>query len=282
MTVTGYVYLRRFLLLLITSLFSISIQPTQGDAFVVYDAMKSRFKPDLTQYGLQPIQVIYAGWLWEKGEARTEPNLDRIRQVSNALDPQIPVCIDIEHWKVKGDLDLVEDSLRKLKYVADSFKLLNPDAMIGYYGILPIRDYWRAIGAKGNRAKQQWVQENLRIKALAASVDIVFPSLYTFYNKPDKWVRYAKENIKEARKYKKPVYVFLWPRFHRNQQDIPVEFWRLQLKTAKENADGIVLWDISTSIWDPEAKWWNETVSFLNETSEGASDKGVPFGKTVQ
>ena len=53
-------------------------------------------------------------------------------------------------------------------------------------------------------------QENDQLRPLAGAVDILFPSLYTFYTDQGGWVRYAYAQIAEARRNAngKPVYVF--------------------------------------------------------------------------
>src|SRR5205085_1032044 len=82
-------------------------------------------------------------------------------------------------------------------------------------------------------------------RSLAETVDAVFPSLYTFYRREDSdgWVTYAKANLEQARRYQKPIYAFLCPRYQNTFQDIEADFWRLQLQTCRELADGCVIWD---------------------------------------
>ena len=73
--------------------------------------------------------------------------------------------------------------------------------------MLPIRNYWAPV--RGDSAAiSDWQAENRRLQRLADAVDIIFPSLYTFYDDPAGWVTYAVANIKEARSYGKPVYAF--------------------------------------------------------------------------
>ncbi len=117
------------------------------------------------------------------------------------------------------------------------------------------------------------------------------------------WKAYAIANISEARKYHKPVYAFLWPQFHdetkaclearKKQGDltspkilgckdpgrdgvstIPGDYWRFQLETVYELADGLVIWDYSKSKdeggdWNDltncknSSHWWFQTLDFL-------------------
>ena len=103
---------------------------------------------------------------------------------------------------------------------------------------------------------------------LAEHVDIVLPSLYTFYNDPQGWDVFAAALLQSARRYNKPVYAFLWPEFHVSNQflrgkNLPGNFWRHELEFCRARADGIVIWGGWQEQWDENAEWWLETKSFL-------------------
>jgi len=83
---------------------------------------------------------------------------------------------------------------------ADIFRSENRDAQVGFYSDLPVRDYWRAIGNRDGAKYKSWQQENDTLSDLAEHVDVVFPSLYTFYEDTAGWVRYAQANLAEARR----------------------------------------------------------------------------------
>ena len=63
--------------------------------------------------------------------------------------------------------------------------------------------------------------------------------------------------------------MFLWPRYEENKptdvtgQYMPADFWRLQLETCRQYADGIVIWGGWQEQWDENAPWWVETKKFL-------------------
>jgi hypothetical protein len=69
----------------------------------------------------------------------------------------------------------------------------------------------------------------------------------------------------EAKQYGRPVYPFLWPQYHKSWKPIDRDFWRLQLETVFDNADGMVIWTPAKGKprWNPVAPWWEETVDFL-------------------
>jgi hypothetical protein len=90
-------------------------------------------------------------------------------------------------------------------------------------------------------------QDNNRAASLARGVDMVFPSLYTFYPDQAGWLSFAAAQVCEARRLSSgPVYVFLWPEYHPGSSSggeaISPDYWRFQLETARRLADGIVIW----------------------------------------
>ena len=127
---------------------------------------------------------------------------------------------------------------------------------------------------------KQWQRENDAVSSLASDVGIIYPSLYTFYDDVDGWVRVAKENIAEARRisHGKPVMPFLWPQYHDSAhalafQPLPKDFWERQLATVHSDADGVVIWggwdfkNHKVSEWDEGAEWWTATKEFLQHAT---------------
>ena len=184
--------------------------------------------------------------------------------------------IDIEHWALRGSSEVVTDSLQKYLMVLEWFRKSAPDFSVGYYGIPPLRDYWRAIKDHTTQDYISWVNENDAIAPLTTAVDNFYPSLYTFYPDQDGWKRYAMAQIEEARRVGKgkPVYVFLWPQYHDSNRllggrYLPEDFWQLELETARQFADGVVIWggwDLKSNRpakWDDNARWWKVTKDFM-------------------
>jgi hypothetical protein len=149
------------------------------------------------------------------------------------------------------------------------YGVVRKESNLGLYGILPIRDYWRAIDPV---KKLLWQAENDKLESLVDFVDVLYPCCYTFYDDRAGWVKYATANIQEARRLSKgkPVIVFLWPQYHNSNatligQLIPSDYWRLQLETAKQYADGVVIWGGFQVQWDELAPWWIETKDFISK-----------------
>jgi hypothetical protein len=257
---------------------------TQGQSlpgpkpFPVFDGMLYSDKPDLSVYGIRPITVIYAGNFgpdWYK-EADRLPDLEAVQAVArDAQQKGHVVVLDIEHWPLGGSPDSSHDSLAKYKTVLQWFRAAAPGFSVGYYGAPPIQDYWRAIKEASSQEHRAWMAENNRVRSLAGAVDVLFPSLYTFYPDQAGWKKYAIAQIEEARRYGngKPVYVFLWPQYHDSNRllgnrFLPEDYWLLELETAKQYADGIVIWggwgtDNRPARWDENAAWWKVTKKFL-------------------
>lgn len=243
--------------------------------FKIYDATLYKNKPSLNQYKIKTIPIIYENVFFGKNKS-TEifPGISNIKKaVSNIKKSGSNIIIlDIERWEVKGNADLAQKSVNKYIKVIDNIRQQSVESLIGYYGLPPIRDYWRAVSGINSMAYKSWAKENDAIQLLTAKVDVIFPSIYTFYSDQVGWEKYAIAQISEARRLggQKPVFVFLWPQYHDSNKIlggryIPTEFWRLQLETVKQHADGIVIWGGWQQNWDANAPWWLETLKFMEE-----------------
>ncbi len=245
------------------------------DGFAVFDALMHTGKPASEQLGLRRIKVVYGGSLWRPGRSNDEPDEVQVRwqarRLGRGLREKPLVCIDIEHWRLSGPE--TDRSIEKMQSVIRWMREEEPSLRYGFYSALPIRDYWRATKHFGRKKYDDWIDENRRLKRLGEQVDVVFPSLYTFYDDPDGWEAYATANLEQARQYGKPVYAFLWPAYHVSNeslagQPIPADYWRRQLDLCREHADGIVLWGGYQRYWKIDAPWWRETARFLETLRE--------------
>jgi hypothetical protein len=247
-----------------------------GRPIVVFDGTLYRHKPDLLPYGIQPITIIYEGQLWPTGQNRDHlPEQDLVRRVALEAKARGTVAVlDIEHWPLRGDPAIVESSLTKYLTVLRWFQEAAPGLDVGYYGSPPLIDYWRTIQDPSSPDYRSWQTENNQLAPLAEQTSALFPSLYTFYGDRRGWLTYALAQITEARRYagRKPVYAFLWPQYHESNrvlggQYLDPGYWKLQLETAGEHADGIVIWGgwgrDGPLEWDEHAPWWNMTKAFL-------------------
>lgn len=284
---------------LLTNTGSIVINRFESD-FQIFDGTSFSGAPDLSAYGIQAVDIAYVNEFF----AGSWPNIDldtlsepKIRQLANqAADAGQILIIDIEHWgldnRTVSEAE-VDESLDKYAQIVTWLRDERPELEVGLYGVPPIRDYWVPalyLEALENQHipywasqlatldanYQSWQAANDRLTGLADQMDYLFPSLYTFYDDRDDWRRYAVGNISEARRYGKPVYPFLWMNFHGSHPTtpgafIPGDFWRQQLETVGQYADGAVIWgglDLQNPDkypWDDNAPWWQETLDFIDQ-----------------
>jgi len=247
-----------------------STTPADTDSFPVFDTMFYPNKPNTGNLGMKPLRIIYAGAIWNHGEDRSEPNETKIRQVARTLPDATLVCLDIEEWPVTGPQ--ADESIRKLTAVIQWMREENPTLKLGYYSLIPVRDYWRALEGPGTSQYNQWVRDNQKMQQLAQHVDAVFPSLYTFYTDEDGWEEYAGANLQQAKQYNKPIYPFLWPQYHPSNATMRDRFmtgsyWAKQLNLCRSAANGLVIWGGSGS-WPrstQDLNWWDQTKAFLDD-----------------
>src|SRR5699024_5492339 len=180
------------------------------------------------------------------------------------------VVVDIEHWPLDGPRSEVETNIDRLLQVAGWVKEADPDISVGYYGIMPVRSLDKSTSHISSGDYQEWRQTNQDLKVLAEKVDAFFPSLYTFTDDRELWVKEAKAQIRMARELNPdiPVFAFLRPQYHGyygefNNRFIEEEFWKLQLQNARKYADRIVLWMPSSAKWNNDARWWVATRRFM-------------------
>jgi hypothetical protein len=244
--------------------------------FVVYDGLLYRNKPDLSAYGIRRVSIIDRG-IWPPTDPSQTPDPVRVAKVAGTFpDNDTPVVLDFELFPLTGSDATVRESIAKLRGILAAFRQQKPARRYGFYGALPIADYWRAVKLNRSNAKfRSWQADNDRLKSLEADVDVLFPSLYTFYDYPDGWRKYAIAQICEARRIsKRPVIVFLWPEFHDSnnrvrERFLAPDFWQMELDLARRYADGIVLWggyDLQNNHprdWDETAPWWQVTKLFM-------------------
>lgn len=154
---------------------------------------------------------------------------------------------------------------------------LDPGARVGTYATYPRRDYWGAVASADSKQHKKMVDANTLTLQGGNAMDIIMPSLYTFYPDVEGWKKYAIENIKQGRRYgdgSKDIYPFLWFDFHNGSefpdQYIGDDFWRAQIETCLEYADGVIIWggfDLFNGTgrltWDDNAPWWKVTKEFL-------------------
>ncbi|MGX9120276.1 hypothetical protein ACWTU6_26965 [Mesorhizobium sp. BHbsci] len=231
--------------------------------------------PDFRSFGFEHLTIADPHVL-----GRDVPDPGQVQRALELPRSNEYLNIDIESWPLEGPDQA--SSIAKYQKTLSAFRKADPSVKLGLYSVLPLRDYWRAIGHQGPVALDGWKQQNTTIaSSLIPHVDALFPSLYTFYDDKVGWLAYAQANIREARRISqgKPVYCFLWPQFHKSLSGrnttrpfLPGDFWYAELDTCRKLADGIVIWgtmrggpSYGPEKWDEKAEWWQATLKFLGE-----------------
>lgn len=216
---------------------------------LIYDATGYANKPET---GMEPLVIVYQ-------------NAVQIRDFDQVTDRTTLVTLDEESYPT------VEEYIEAMS----DFRKLKPGVTAGWYGELPIRDYNRAILGRDDPQYKAWESENAAKFPMAPTVDVVFPSLYAFYNDPDEWLIYAEENIYQASKYGKRVIPYLWPQYSNvgdlDFQWIDADYWRIQIEYVLSQCGALVIWGgfdhfsdpIVPLEWDDNAPWWLVTKEYL-------------------
>ncbi|MBQ0958348.1 hypothetical protein KAK06_05205 [Ideonella sp. 4Y11] len=250
---------------------------TRATPFVLAESFIFQGKPELSRYGIQTFKILDRGMLKDGPNGQTA-DPERIQGLAQGLPKgDEPVVLDIESFNFTVDDATAQRGVDALSGVLKAFRSAAPGRSFGFYGAIPVRDYWRAMKGIGSGPYADWQAQNNRLRELARQVDIIFPSVYTFYEDRAGWVRYATAQICEARRVSdKPVYIFIWNEYHdsnktRQYTFLERDYWRLELETAFRLADGVVMWggyDMGARkprVWDEQAAWWEETKFFAQK-----------------
>jgi len=259
----------------------ILIEPKTEKVFKIYNALLYEDMPTLNELCIEPINVMYSWHFFPKGPKKYPNKLPSNMSYRHAVDliqkRGMLTVIDIEHWPLRGVPDQVAiRSSKKYFEVLRRLKSEIPNTRIGYYGVVPVTDFYRARQPFVDQRYESWQRDNDRLKGVAETVDAIFPSLYTITPNIDHWIARAKGKLAETRRLApgKPVYPFIWPNYHPQGGRFPVgkevegKYWKAQLEFLRDNADGVVLWGGNKQRFNVKSMWWLETIQFLDSFSK--------------
>ncbi len=249
-----------------------------GKSFKIFNALKYKNAPDLTEYCIEPINVMYAWRFFPRGNKHGDYTLPTPQKMESALriikEKNILTVVDIEHWPLKSTtVQEKERSVDNYRHVISSIKAQLPNINVGYYGVVPTIDFNRAKRPESSRLYLDWVDDNSRLLPVANLVDASFPSLYTINPSLDQWISRGAAHIREANRLLpgKPVYPFIWPYYHpqggkyTEGHFVEPEYWKSQLEMLRDNADGIVLWGGNKLVFNFDMDWWKITRKFISD-----------------
>lgn len=125
-----------------------------------------------------------------------------------------PVVIDIELWPlIDTEFKVQRKNLDKYITVLQWIRNEEPNLNLGYFGRPPlVVDHW-VQEEESSYNYRRWQEVNGKFEDLAVLEDAIYIHLYNrfSYRNRSAWIKFALANIKEAKRYNKPVYVFLWP-----------------------------------------------------------------------
>ena len=205
---------------LICAVISASSLASNPNQFVVFDAAVFSNKPDTTKYGLKPIRLLEAGWTFPNGPSKLpdETSFKNVMRKAQAADAKTPIVFDIEQWPTGCRAGTPPYTPEKFETLVRWTREAAPKLKIGFYGVVPITNYWDAQLPETDPRYIAWQKNNDCYRSLANQVDYIFPSLYTSYPAPEftkGWIRFATQNIQEVRRLSsKPVYPFIWMQYH--------------------------------------------------------------------
>lgn len=231
-------------------------------AFDYYDAGKCVRTQGSGSSQVKPLSILYEHNFWGGRDDRNAyPTKSKVAEGASKLRPGLAV-IDIEVWDDNENAQ--DEAARKYVKLVGDIKEIRKDVQVGFYGVVPKRNYYGAIAGTGSSERKKWVKSNDTMKGVADAADVILPSLYTFYPDQARWTVFAENQLKEARRLSgnKPVIAFIWPRYHESNRVlggnyIGKRFFISQLDFLSKNADGVVVWDKSDNCILSEA-WRKE------------------------
>lgn len=232
--------------------------PQSGEqAFLIFDNMLYKRKPDTQSAGLIASNILYGDKIWpSKQNPLALPNREEFKTLVRAetANPG-PLVIDVEALPLRGSPEAACHNMEMLATLADWAHEAAPGKVIGFYGT--------------NTLSNVPLPNQALAKELASHVDAFFPSLYTFEDSRVNWEKRAAMAQAEARALdkKKPIYFYIWPQYHEGAvkalRYVDGDYWKFQLQTARRYSNGVVLWGPSGYVWNEKSGWWAATKEFV-------------------
>jgi peptidoglycan hydrolase-like protein with peptidoglycan-binding domain len=279
-------------------------EPTYNTTFKIFDSVDGYIgEPELFSSAVNPIYVGWGGYFFDNASATNPgpPSATATRAWAQSLPLNAVAVPDIESWPANINFHseaAVASSTERYLQVISWIRDERPDLKIGIYSIIPLSEFYPAVNygklqdgdpwavaqaAEFTAAYEAVVAASDFLAPIAEAVDYIFPSLYTSNDERQAWQYYAEYTVAIAKRYNKPVYPFIWPRYHEatggglGLQQLPVDFYRLQLDTLKAlEVDGIVIWDHSTGASGETLTW--ETFPWVTETEDFLNDNLIRSG----
>lgn len=258
--------------------FNIAFSQTQ-QAFMVKALVSGKLEDSLNSFGLGMAKILYTHDFDTKdnGEIDWGYFTERIHTIIPDKHYNGAAILDWEgkSYEVfrteKAGSPLFTKYIQKYIQLLSFAKTLRPKAKWGFYGF-PLTTYWW-------KTDTLWQQRNTALQPIYTASDALYPYLYDFYkdgsygwlDEPGYIIQNTKESIKRSIKSKKPVYIFVWHRYHDATENVglqvidPSEF-ELHLTTLlnttfqEKYVNGLV--------------WWQEDMYYAENDKRLVAEKG--------
>lgn len=227
----------------------------QNKDFIVFNALLYKNTPELESYGYHDIFLFYEDELLDKNfKKSSNGNLINYSKIKAAAlkasnEPNIPVCLDIESWKLDDHHRVASKSkyIKVLKY----FKKYNSKSKVGYFGVFPMdsphADYSFKSPIRESVIMPKWHESNNFVKNIGRESLIYFPVFYTRMKDVETWEKIVLEKVSKIKEVNKTakIYGFIWPQYYTDDglyKFIEPDVWKRQLQTIYKNCDGVVIW----------------------------------------
>ncbi len=243
--------------------------------FRVYDATLYKNKPDLSEFGIEYLPVVYGPELYRPQDREDKlPNRKHaLSVIGRKIRPNVPLVLDVEHWPLRGimrDDQQLTDNIKKyrrlIRWVRDKY----PNVDVGYWQRVPLGGQRARTSPEGSPARAQWMNFVQRASVIGEDMDINFPAVYAVGRNETRWKKQFETVMDVSDElFDGPQIVFLNPRKSETTHYVRRKFWRLQLNYACIRADGIAIWGgwngptERRAQWNDDAPWWLETKAFM-------------------
>ncbi|WP_222182847.1 hyaluronidase [Geminicoccus harenae] len=287
------------------------VEEAPAKSFKLYQSFTFANQPDgLDKCGLTRLPLLTPSLFFPGGKstdridrAYVDQRLAKIEAMFTPKSGDIGI-VNIEGaWSIKRTdapavvRQKVDRYLDVLDYLEDR---LGGKYRFGVYGEAPLKDYFSYqtdyFGHPASVQYQDFIQApalaaqvNLGIERLARRSDALFPPQYTLWYDDlgrteaerweltvQGWTVAARESLKVAKRWDRPVYPFVWMQYHNKinvpelaNKFLPKGFFGYQLETLKKlGADGVVIWGTlgpdgtGRASFDRNADWWREFLAF--------------------
>lgn len=250
----------------------VRVAGASGNGFTMWQCMRWNNLPaSFASCGFEDMTIFYESSM----VSRDEPDYAKINKVVASIRASRPriVTLDIECWD-PAVAATREKLIRVIEYIRDR---VPSSVQMGYWGIMPGYAYTDYL-AGGSRLRAQRAL-NHAMRPLAAKVDWIMPSLYTYEGNRSRWARFASIQLDEARAYGKPVMPWLWMQFFEktpyrslHYRLLPGGYFRDELEMTRVRADSVCLWGtrvaqnggrVQRLSWQRNATWWVQTKAFM-------------------